>query len=692
MRHKKFRGLETPRLLHLRSNLYTRIGLSPCLTTYLLLTIVYCLFQIVSQALMFRDDHSTSVRFSSLIEQAKIPRRFGFLLPNNTVLICDDFRGIRNCRVAGSSFELAISPIANGTVTPPTTPTSPFPHTPPSYPSFPHPTAPFYPSDGDNPPDIYEPPFSNHSRRGSSFIFKVREISQDSIHRRTLQTRGIDIQPQLNSSGGIDGLTVTGLDSHPQPVTLPLSCIDAIAWPDIEFRNVQREDLTIIVFRLWVIAMSISAIIYDSIPHLVAALLGNTIGFGWSISQVVLSKTRVKIHVREITDGACNGIELIPAAMASRSKRTMLNAILSGVFFPAFVFLSFKVFKVFRHQGFRRVGATKEVHNMYKICLAFCMCLNLSAILLVTSSILWIHELLTGVIRKHAGSTAVVFVLFFTCMLANLPWIFLGQKVIFRERRKLMLVFIVSGVALSVTWATTLSNPLYQYTFSTWAFFASLNILTFIFLVTSTVLGIICRFNFGKGLAHYVQVLDALEDVKFTPAYFSHDPEKAEVLRQDKYSEVASLAKRDSTILAGLPFLGQGYSTTSIFMDLPLHDPPRPNSTMSGNSNDTRRTGVSGVSSVSWSSWLWSRGVAALSRTPSPTSSPRGPRRRTPDVPASHFSSDGSILSGSSSVTLLPSNPAEEAGKGQFSDENSSSPVLPDISRPLPTHPRYSSH
>ncbi|TDL27143.1 hypothetical protein BD410DRAFT_763463 [Rickenella mellea] len=726
MVRKNLRRLEPPRLRCLSSKLqhfYTRVKLSPCLSAYLVLTIVYCVFQIISQGLMFRDDHSASVRFSSLIAQAKIPRRFAFLLPNDTVLICDDFRGIGNCRVAGSSFELAISPIANGTVTPPTTTTPPFPPPPPSYPSYPQPTASFYPSDDDdhhgNHYDGYGPPFYNHSRRVFSSKFKsVRAFSQEFVHRRTLQARGIDIQPQLNSSGGVDSLTVTGLDGHPQPVTLPLSCIEAQAWPDIEFRDAQREDLTMMIFRIWVVAMSISAIVYDSIPHLTAALLGNLIGLGWSISQVVLSKTRSQTHTRAITNGACNGIELIPAALMSRAERTTLNAVLSGVIFPVFVFLSFKIFKVFRHQTFRRVGATKEVHNICKIALGFCVTLNLSAFLLVASSILWMHELLTGVIRKYVGSPAVVFVIFFACMSAKLPWVFLGPNVVYRERRKLMLVFIVSGIALSATWATTLANPLYQYTFASWSFFASLNILTFIFLVASTVLAIICRFNFGKGLAHYIQVLDALEDAKFTPAYFSHDPEKAEVYRQDKLAEVASLARRDSAILAGLPILdqAQAYSTTysyddlkadlpspteshGRFMDLPLHDPvrlPRPNSTLSGSSNDTRTTGVSGVSGVSWSSWLWSRGVAALSRTPSPTSpsSSRGPRRHTPDVPTSRFSSDESILSGSSSTTLSPSNSSEEVGMGKshFSDwtseENSSNLVLPDISRPLPTHPR----
>lgn len=71
-----------------------------------------------------------------------------------------------------------------------------------------------------------------------------------------------------------------------------------------------------------------------------------------------------------------------------------------------------------------------------------------------------------------------------------------------------------------------------------WQFFATLTVTSFVFLVITTGLGIICYTNYGKGLKHFrassystqknafltfsftVQVKEALEGEDFTPVYF----------------------------------------------------------------------------------------------------------------------------------------------------------------------------
>jgi hypothetical protein len=46
-------------------------------------------------------------------------------------------------------------------------------------------------------------------------------------------------------------------------------------------------------------------------------------------------------------------------------------------------------------------------------------------------------------------------------------------------------------------------NKVYRTIFSRWSFFATLTLTSFILLVLTTALGIVCRINFGKGLAEY---------------------------------------------------------------------------------------------------------------------------------------------------------------------------------------------
>lgn len=63
--------------------------------------------------------------------------------------------------------------------------------------------------------------------------------------------------------------------------------------------------------------------------------------------------------------------------------------------------------------------------------------------------------------------------------------------------------FLVLGVLITSAWAAMFSSSSYRWTFSTWPFFACMTILSFVLLVASLILGIICRSNFGKGFAHY---------------------------------------------------------------------------------------------------------------------------------------------------------------------------------------------
>lgn len=49
----------------------------------------------------------------------------------------------------------------------------------------------------------------------------------------------------------------------------------------------------------------------------------------------------------------------------------------------------------------------------------------------------------------------------------------------------------------------TLVRTVYRFIFLSWSFFATITVTSYICVVTSAILGIICRFNFGQGLAHY---------------------------------------------------------------------------------------------------------------------------------------------------------------------------------------------
>lgn len=121
----------------------------------------------------------------------------------------------------------------------------------------------------------------------------------------------------------------------------------------------------------------------------------------------------------------------------------------------------------------------------------------------------------------------------------------------------------------------------YRYILTSWPFFATLTVTGYALLVTTSILGVICRLNFGKGLARYrkllhfalphlftficliVEVADALEDADFTPVSFSEsintDAEKIdfESFKRSAFTGTATSSSAPITLqLPALAFQG----------------------------------------------------------------------------------------------------------------------------------------
>ncbi|TDL21749.1 hypothetical protein BD410DRAFT_840409 [Rickenella mellea] len=647
--------------LHFSDGQFDRRRLSPLFSAYIAVTVVFCLLQASGQILAFRNDNTASSLFTSIIQRAKIPRRFAYLLPNSSILLCDDIRVNNSCRIGGSTPEVMVSPVASSSPTSSAT-TMAVTSTNLAESSVAIGssawTATTIAVTSTSLGGLSNSPVADGSPLLTVTISAVPSITRGELSSSTkadaaTTPEGLSSSPVAK---GTPELTVPisvvpsivrgGLSSSPVsmpntlntvtfpqpnkritqgPITTPFryakrhelsskfgsklkqvsqsrGCVESLAWPDIIYRAARREDLTLMALPIWVIAMSI---IRNSIAHLVAALLGNCAGLGWSISQAILAEQFSKAYYTAITVTSSEGIELRSFAALQKSKRMLIGAIISGVFLPALMFLSYKILQIYWHQSFQRVDASKEVYSSYRLAVVFCVSLQLAGFFLISSSLLWFNESLAGVIRKYLGSTATIYLRVLSCVGASIPWIIMGNSAVFHERRTLML----------------------RYTLLTWPFFASLSILSFIFLLASTFLGMFCRFNFRKGLEQHLRVLAELDDTKLNPIVFPRDPDMVEALRP---------AARHSVVLAGID---RPASTSSSHDELDADSLTlaRSSSHLSGNSVGTR------VTVVSWSSWLWSRGVAALSPShmPSPTRKSTTP---SSDIPTSRISSYSSTL------------------------------------------------
>ncbi|KAF5339730.1 hypothetical protein D9611_009111 [Ephemerocybe angulata] len=304
-----------------------------------------------------------------------------------------------------------------------------------------------------------------------------------------------------------------------------LSCIYSLSWIEEVLHDSQREDAATLFFQIWLFGIGVVAILNESIPHLTAAFLGHILSAGWSSSRILSSKHLASFYREAIVAGPCKGTDLLGSWWEMRLAHTIPVAVFNIVSLIALTFLSWKLLKVYNYATFSRVGPTRTVQRVYRLVLLFSVGLQLSSFFTAASTGLWIAKAAHGNFKALAVHGNLYIAAFVVVLVAEIPWLFLGWNCVRKESNKRFIGFIVLSTLLIGTLGAMFSSNLYRTIFMEWRFFATMTITSFIFLVLTTAVGLACYYNFGKGLAHYLQVTEALEGEGFTPVLF--DNEKA---------------------------------------------------------------------------------------------------------------------------------------------------------------------
>jgi hypothetical protein len=180
------------------------------------------------------------------------------------------------------------------------------------------------------------------------------------------------------------------------------------------------------------------------------------------------------------------------------------------------------------------------------------VCLQLAGFINIIATALWIDKIGYGSVHQFAKNMMLYSILsivtasvglvghahfavtYHVCIQLQFPWMlsvrpthsmFLlttnldllqGWTSIRRERRKLFLAFCAMGCVLFGITTFIFCSTLYHFVFASWSFFATITVGGYIFLVMTSLLGILCRFHFGHGLAHYRRRLLALTAICFS--------------------------------------------------------------------------------------------------------------------------------------------------------------------------------
>ncbi|KAF5314239.1 hypothetical protein D9619_011880 [Psilocybe cf. subviscida] len=344
-------------------------------------------------------------------------------------------------------------------------------------------------------------------------------------------------------------------------VVLSEECVQTLVYPAQYLQNLRREDITWIVLQFWLLAISVLAVVYGSVPHVLAVLMTRLISSAWAAYAVWRGPT-IATYLREMISDAgtpCS-LELYDAFFQRRGALAYADLVLSTTGLAFFSFLSLTLLRTYSAQSFKVVGAPEHIMHINKFFMALLACLQLEVFPLAAGMGLWINVLLTSSILHISEHTNLYEALYISTVIIILPWIATGWHAIRHEKKRLMLGFLAIGFIIISGWAVLFYSIVFRWVFVQWPYLGCWTVASFILLFATMILGVVCRMNFGKGLKEYLHAESTLASLNFAPDAFDVRPSS------DGASQRTSSVRKSKE--AGLDF------KDSDFSDLDLNGPP----------------------------------------------------------------------------------------------------------------------
>jgi hypothetical protein len=334
---------------------------------------------------------------------------------------------------------------------------------------------------------------------------------------------GLDVTSHFNP---LNATEVTAVEITPRAgpsITISEQCTQILVYPSQMLRNLKTEDLGWICLQFWLLAISVVAIVNDSVPHILAVLMTRTIYTAWAMYSVWRVPYYRQLFLDVLADpGTPCSVDLFTDFWTRRQGFEIGDLLLSCTGLLLFSYLSWNLLKTYSAESFKCVGAPEHVMRIHKFFLAVLACLQLEAFILITSVGLWIDVLMNTAIKEISSHTAVYDALFISTVILMLPWIMMGWYSIKKEMKTVMIIFLAIGFVILSGWAIMFYSEVYRWTFIMWPYFGCFTVASIILLVSSITLGVVCRMNFGKGLAEYLHAEETLASLNFAPDAFAH--------------------------------------------------------------------------------------------------------------------------------------------------------------------------
>lgn len=400
------------------------------------------------------------------------------------------------------------------------------------------------------------------------------DLAINSLTRRTLQASSI--VPSKNSTGGIDGVDMTYTEGgSSNTVFLSQQCAKSVIYAGEVMGAYKYEDAALIGAQFWLFIISIIAIICSSIPQILAVSFTRVVATMWSAYSVWHTQHyRSNFeHIIVAPDTPCH-FNFFPTHWKTRTALNITDLVLNITALAFTAYLGRRLIKMYTAFTLRRVGPPPEVVRIYRWFLALFVCLQLSLFFTVCAIGLWITWLMQGMIGKMTNLTNVYTAVFIATVATLPPWIALGWFAVRREMKLAMGLFLALCFTYIAAWSVMFASQVYRFTFLQWEFFSSVTVVSFLVLISTGIFGVLCRINFGRGLAHYLHVESVLAQEDFAPEVFPNEMEAPKRLsRVSIGSSPSSTLKRD---INWDPFQADGLDHSPVIVIDLNYEPQKP--------------------------------------------------------------------------------------------------------------------
>ncbi|KAG2117923.1 uncharacterized protein F5147DRAFT_669139 [Suillus discolor] len=530
--------------------LWDRITLSRTTTFYFIFSILHCVLQIIFQGQAFRTNVGAAEFLASITRQGDTTDSSAFYVLGSDLRLCDSIPAdlsTSSCQVIWNGMTVGDNSLTSANALAPMITTSYSTGTSSSMIST------LVASSGSK---VSTSSMSSSYSAMSSFITSARptitatssstaftnpvssshtttsSAIASSATNKQLNRRNLVQDIQAVEINGTSQVIVNGYGWNNQVAVLDQQCLWALNYPVQILQQTEREDLTFVAFQIWVLGMSIVAILNESVPHTIATLLTHMLATGWAGYQIFNTAQFHGDFSRLSTNGACNPINLLPSYWKSRFVAEIASLVLNAVALLVSSFLSWKLAKLFGWQTFKRVGASIVISRVYKFVLVLSIVIQISLFFMVVSISLWLDQLCNGNIGRLDTSPEFKPLLIVTLILL-LPWLTAGWHGVRRELKIPMLVFLALSVGYLAGWAAMFDSSAFRWTFMTWTFFGVMTSSSVFLTLVAFILGIICRINFGKGLIRYLNADEPIPE-DFVPVNYGDDLEKVAFQTDDR--------------------------------------------------------------------------------------------------------------------------------------------------------------